>query len=417
MSFTQTLNAREFETERSFEFLWELIEDWKSLWSYYSYPDNPLYVIFVFDKNTCKNWEISEKNSPNLFKKALASHFQTKAPLPDDFEYPWYTKEELTHSAIVVSKAWLEEDKTWTNTQVIPKKEKPYKLFDGLLQLHKKWVNKALQLHFEWINAFFECIQKSCKSVEELLGKFWIFPDDENKLLKPINISIKEENEKTIVSLPNFPYIIVEAENEADAKAKLLETLKDNFNILQWNENIFENKKNFYEFLVSIFWFEIITLDNVFEKPVNVKITQEKDWLSAHLIGFEDIQVFWLSKKEIIEKLIGIINFIYSFYKIEVQNWYNNFSPKQKEIYNFLREIYWDKSKKNNNQWFCHKTPVQYYKNPDWNTVGENEINYRNKRGWKQPTEQINHHHKSNNWNGWRNNITEWSIRKDIFWE
>lgn len=119
MSFTQTLNAREFEKKRSFEFLWELIEDWKSLWNYYSYPDNPLYVIFVFDKNICENWEISKEDSPNLFKKALASHFQTKDPLPDDFECPWYTKEELTHSAIVVSKAWLEEDKTWTNIQVI----------------------------------------------------------------------------------------------------------------------------------------------------------------------------------------------------------------------------------------------------------------------------------------------------------
>lgn len=332
MSFTQTLNAREFETERSFEFLWELIEDWKSLWNYYSYPDNPLYVIFVFDKNICKNWKISEEDSPNLFKKALASHFQTKAPLPDDFECPWYKKEELAHSAIVVSKAWLEEDKTWTNTQVIPKEEKPYKLFDELLQLHKKWVNKALQLHFEWINAFFECIQKSCKSVEELLGKFWIFPDDENKLLKPINISIKEENEKTIVSLPNFPYIIVEAENEADAKAKLLETLKHNFDILKYfkerdnNSNLW-NDTDYYEFLVSIFWEESennLYPENIIASNKGKKEKSYEGWFSHNkLIHYNRNNTKLSSWERIVSERIT------RMWRRDMKNWYRWSKYKQ----------------------------------------------------------------------------------------
>ena len=57
-------------------------------------------------------------------------------------------------------------------------------------------------------------------------------------------------------------------------------------------------------FICNLFWFEIVTLKDVFEKPVNVKITQKEDWVViGEIIKVEEIQVFSEKEKEIINKL------------------------------------------------------------------------------------------------------------------
>lgn len=154
--YYKNFECKRTRKKRNFEFLWELIIDWKSLWNYYSYRDNPEYVIFVFDKNIWIKWTNEEitinLSNLNLFNKAIALKNQYKADIPDSFKCEWYTKEELKKRAFVVSKRWLEEDieKGWI---IIPKQEN---IFDDLIELHKIWINEALNLHNTWIKTTLE---------------------------------------------------------------------------------------------------------------------------------------------------------------------------------------------------------------------------------------------------------------------